>query len=288
MALVERRQLDELLAIFKLEPSLRHVFVEGDFDKAILERFIYEHGRKRTTVYSISLIDIKSEVVRRHGAQNNNRGRVIALAKEFSLYVAPDSVLATCVVDADFDIVMNRVLALPHLLYTDFTSMGLYFVGHDTLSKVFALFVRAPFERDIMRLVYEIAVRAYLFRLAKEQLCPAVPWLTITRSCNFDGDVPRFDPDDFLFRMLVSGGAIQHRDSIIAFVADKERDLSDDPRLKMHEHDLIELLSWYIGKVANTAALHNPAIVERAICTAANFRDLAEYPLFQKILERTA
>jgi len=76
-----RRKLDEIIARYDLNPSFCDVYVEGDSDRGILESFFEDLGNLEVVVYDIDTVEIPSAVLRELGLENNNRGRVIALAR---------------------------------------------------------------------------------------------------------------------------------------------------------------------------------------------------------------
>jgi len=77
----ERRTIDELVTRYMLEPSLRDIYVEGDFDQDIAERCIRHTGQKDRIVYHIETVDISRELLEAEGLTNGNKQRLIALAR---------------------------------------------------------------------------------------------------------------------------------------------------------------------------------------------------------------
>ena len=73
--LAERRKLQELVALYKLHPELRDVYVEGDSDRSFIEWFIGEKGLNRVNIYCIETVEIPQDAVRTANVENNNRGR---------------------------------------------------------------------------------------------------------------------------------------------------------------------------------------------------------------------
>ena len=75
-----RRTLQELHAIHRFNEHLRDVIVEGISDKAIIEWFLEASGKENFEVYEVSSFEVDPQVVLSYGFQDNNRGRVIAIA----------------------------------------------------------------------------------------------------------------------------------------------------------------------------------------------------------------
>jgi hypothetical protein len=96
-----RRQIVDLLARHELEPELDDVYVEGNFDKEILERIFSKRGIENRVVYEIDTIEVPPSLVASHKLSDGNKQRVIALARELSVIEGDCSY--RCLVDRDLD-----------------------------------------------------------------------------------------------------------------------------------------------------------------------------------------
>ncbi len=79
----ERRNIDELVALYSLEETVRDIVVEGSRDKSFISWFIDLNKLENTTIYSIDDINVSNETLDKHGlSRGSNRSRVIATAME--------------------------------------------------------------------------------------------------------------------------------------------------------------------------------------------------------------
>src|SRR5450432_1487323 len=118
-SVLPRRNLRELTAIHKLEPSTHDVVVEGMRDRALIEWFLTENGRKDFVVYEINLFEIAPEWIFARRLEDNNRGRVITMAQILSAEL-PASASLTLIADRDFDFALNIEHVCRLLLLTDY------------------------------------------------------------------------------------------------------------------------------------------------------------------------
>src|SRR5436309_32108 len=123
-ALFPRRTVQELLTLHELNPDLSDVFTEGPSDRGLIRWFLDDLELRSVVVYDISVVDLPPDQLVELGQENNNRGRVIALALLCAMLT--QSQLA-CVIDIDLDLLLGRnVPNTPLLLTTDYSCMEMY------------------------------------------------------------------------------------------------------------------------------------------------------------------
>jgi hypothetical protein len=122
----QRKTIAELLARYRLEPSIRDLFVEGQSDAAVLKRFLRNLRLEDVVVYEISTVEIPPETVLASGQPDGARGRIIHLALEFGKHFAQGSRAVTCVGDRDYDLVLGRRYKSDFLLFLDYSCVEMY------------------------------------------------------------------------------------------------------------------------------------------------------------------
>jgi len=137
-----RRTITEVITRYELEPEIRDLYVEGVNDKACLEWFFKQAERKSVVVLEIDCINIAEDLIWKFQLQSNNRGRVIALSLELEHQLSSKPPYIWCVADTDFDFLLGANHKSKYLLYTDYTSLDIYFFSKDILDKVFNLGLR--------------------------------------------------------------------------------------------------------------------------------------------------
>src|SRR5882724_3058764 len=131
----EKRTLEEVAAIYNLEPQLKDIFVEADSDRFFLEWFLDRKGVFAVTVYAIDLIDIPDEILRKYNLpSHSNRSRVVALSCELATRCL-HSLKVLCVVDRDFEDYAPTVSGGAYLAFTDHNSIDLYAFTPEVITK---------------------------------------------------------------------------------------------------------------------------------------------------------
>ena len=103
---MERRTIPELIARYKLHPTLRDVYVEGPFDKHLLQWFLQESGYDDVTIYVIDTVDVAAPSDGAYG-EDGTRGRVLSLIRVLERELQQDLWCALGIVDSDFDFALG-------------------------------------------------------------------------------------------------------------------------------------------------------------------------------------
>src|SRR5215471_9651273 len=136
---MEQRRVEDLIARYRLEPTLNDLYVEGAADAAVLNWFLSENGAADVGVYPISTVLVPAETIANLGLPNNNKGRVIALASALSPYINNRTGQATCIADRDLDIILERTYDERLLLLTDYTCVEMYLYNTAIMAKFLRL-----------------------------------------------------------------------------------------------------------------------------------------------------
>jgi hypothetical protein len=138
----ERRTIEELIVKYELEPTLRDIYVEGYSDALFFRWFLEKSDASNAVVYEIDSVEVDAQTVIKHKLEVGNRGRLIAFGMEVDRRIAhPHQV--TCIVDRDYDIVLQKEYGAGVLLFTDYTSLELYSFNENTLTKFLRVVARA-------------------------------------------------------------------------------------------------------------------------------------------------
>ena len=118
--------LDDLVTEYTLHGDRKHLYVEGPEDRAVLSWYIEPVANGKANIIEIENVEITAELLNHHGLNGGNKNRVIVLARELNESLPEESTQVLCVVDADFDYILNRVEENRFLAYTDGTSLDMY------------------------------------------------------------------------------------------------------------------------------------------------------------------
>lgn len=276
------RSVSELMLLYQLEPSTRHVFVEGKMDKAIISHFVMDLGLAGDVLRLDEYVDM-SELLATDVPKTGVRARLEMLAHEFdSRFEGSDSGLClTCIIDLD-DGAHDPTDAL---LTTDYADMELYVWEAKRFTKLLQLSLGIDDEATIESLMASATERAMVScrcrRIVHEMQLGARPPTRLTRfACPQSGV---FDVEGYL--RAFGSGVARHAPSIAARVRSEVRDTPpEQARLFMNGHDLIPIVATLLTK---TGRKLTSIQLELLWFTVLVPRDLAqEENLFANLVQR--
>lgn len=269
-----RSTIDELIALYILEPELRDIYVEGSTVKASVDWFLKWLGCKSVTIFEIDSVNIPSSLVSDYALNPGNRDELIVLSEEFKRLLENDAKYLLCIADSDFDFLLGRKYYSRYLIYSEYTSTDLCFCSEDALEKLFILGVRSlPY--NIEKLIdnfAEVLQEVFLIRTANEKMGWCMEWIDFCHCCRTKDNLVIFDSKEFIKRYLSKN---QRRGEIKEFtsVCEELRSIKVETfKHRIRCHDLFNLLGWYISKKVGRGGnkYRDPEVIRTAIVTAAN------------------
>lgn len=284
------RLIEELVALYRLEPTVRDVFVEGAADRSIVAWFLKKEGRPTATVRGIDCIEVPNDLLAKYELNGGNRSRVIALGKELSSRLGQETLQVTAIVDNDFDRLLDADQGCGLILSTDYTCMEMYYLDREIVSKYFRVTLqREEFEADVALARYRDILReVFLIRAANDALGLCLSIIDFDRCLAKDGDGFIFERDKYITNLLTSSDAYPHRQALIDKIDELRGRLSEDIRLSANGHDFIMML-WVDSRTqARRAGLSNEAAVASTLRGMVDIETLRREPLFVSLLRRTS
>jgi hypothetical protein len=284
-----RRTLQELRAIHRLDQTVHDIIVEGISDKTIIDWFLEASRKQNFEVYEVSRFEVDPQLVVSYGLQDNNRGRVIAIAYHLAQSFQ-GNIRVTCIADRDFDLVLDIEIRNRLLLLTDYVCMLMYTFNERTLNKFLRLRVRR-FSKPARRALQDITAMLqslFAIRLANHLLELGLQPVDWRRSCGFGDGRPEFDISDYIARYLNKNRRPAERERFVAKVRECEARGHADPRFQIRGHDFIAVLIWYVSQHPGFRAFARvpEETVEQELLTCLELQDLAQETLFQQLLTR--
>jgi hypothetical protein len=222
----------------------------------------------------------------KRGVENNNRGRVIALAYELDAFVGGRPCL-TAIADADFDIVLKKSYTARCLLLTDYTCMEMYAFSAQVISKYLRVHLRnfPKTAKCVVREIKDALEQLFIIRLVNSTRRLNLESVSWERSLKLVGTGVQLDANDYLVRYLNKNSRSADMSDFLEQIALVKKQLTSDPRNQVQGHDFINLLSWYI---AQHKGFHrpDPEMLERALFTAAADEALKKEGMFSTLLAR--
>jgi hypothetical protein len=244
---IPRRSLEEISLRCQLEPSLKDVFVEGDFDLALLRWFIAStkdlERSEDVNVYKIDDVDLTDEVLERHELKRGNKSEVIALCLEMDRILGSDSLSVTGIVDRDAEEVLGESHNTQSLLRSDDSCIEMCLFRREVIAKATAL-AFPGFKLDysaVVRALSPVLRKLFLYRTAAMQLGWGLRWKKPDSFVVAKKDSITFREADFKRHYLQESGYIGQVDLFDRTVCELEARLSDAMHSHANGHDAIFL-----------------------------------------------
>ncbi|MDV2990023.1 MAG: DUF4435 domain-containing protein [Dehalogenimonas sp.] len=284
-----QRKIDELAELYKRHPDFRDFYVEGLRDREFFRWFFETADIHHVNVYDVGAIDVPPECSREHCQPNNNRGRIAALAKTLEILSGPGTTQATCIIDKDFDSILQIVHEPNILCCTDYACLEMYFVNEKCLDKFCKLFLNtsALTGINILTMLVPILQALFIIRFVNETLDLSLNYMSFERCCAFHPPQITFNECEYIERYLSKNGRLDQKDVFIKMVEESTIKLEREYRNQIHGHDFVNLIAWFLLKNGVERKLCDPGVVERGLIACIEYDSLLAYPLFSYLTKRS-
>lgn len=279
----ERRTIEEVLALYDLEPSLKDIYVEGWRDKCFFEWFLKACDIVDVSVYDIETIDIRNNILAQYGLQaNSQRSRVIALSKKLDSGLCGRTGIM-CIVDRDYDDYVSSSSGGSYLKITDYNSLELYALDNRIITKFFKIVIGCDFVKDTVDTILKICENLYLFRLANIRLGWNMSWINATRVMKIKQAKIVFDDETFIERYLQNNRKWSKKTEYITEVQKLKSIVSNEVRNKIRGHDFTEIFFTFIRRTRQKRKFGNLETFEGSLLACIEKEYLMEHNLFKSI-----
>ena len=270
MSEIPRFTIEDLFNRYDLEPTLNDLYVEGLFDKEIIERVISCGNQPFRAIYEINAIDVPPILVESHSLTDGNKQRVITLARE--LAKLKTQCHYKCLVDRDLDHWFGPLEHTTRLVWTEHTSIELYFLSESFLKDVILITAKCEIPHWDKYFESFIATLKMLFamRLADRSLCYGLRWIDTDKSLESVGSEIIFDYEGYLAKTLILNGKGNNKSTYQNELSRWSGLLLPDPRLCIRGHDLISLISWSVKSFKGQRSFASSAAIERLFVLLAD------------------
>ncbi len=283
-----QRTISEIVAIHRMEPEIRDLFVEGNCDCHLLTWYLREIGKTTVSVTRIDLVEIPDDIVVKHGLNlDSNRAKVLSLAYELHEY-GITVITAGCIVDLDFQpfIPLERVVPLIH--FTDYNSIECYLLSERNLSKFIDLVLKG-FSLNSVRIIDAIsyiAVEIFSIRLTNEYLRWGLPWVNLKGYVKCKKSKITFNKNGYIKAYLSKGRKLHEKEAFLSRLAESQSIISGKSiMVSFRGHDFTYLLYKLISKTKKDHNLANHDALEAALAGCIDLDSLRSEPLFSYIYE---
>lgn len=285
----DKRKVSEIIAMAKLEPSLKSIYVEGLSDYFVINNFLAYSKKEGVGVYLIDDIDFseKYEGLTKEQIsfyQKNNKERVILLSTSLGAEIQEPSVPIICLVDRDWDFLKGNVRKGNYLVYTDFNSMELYLFNIETVDRFLKQGHRITKAKTkvLIESLAEVCRQSFhVHCLTNDEFGAMVgndkdftfDKSSYTCSLNFDS---------FWTKTMMKCNLTAKSDELREIFSDKMA-VECDVRLEIRGHDFIHYLYLCVKKIKS--ALHmDENEFANVFWQYLNMDTIAHEPLFQRVM----
>lgn len=280
-----KKNIDELIALYSLEPTLKDIYVEGTSDKELIEWVLSAHDLQGVGIYLIDIVNVEENVLNHHGLDTgSNRSRVVALSAELAASL-PQTCKVVCIADRDYEDYLPSGINNYFLELTDYNSAELYLLHPSMLHKLFHLVLGGfPLSaEDVMTKAVPILEDLYVIRLANRTLEWRMKWVNFTKHVHFSKGI-FFDRDSFLKAYLLKNKKWSQRSTFETKIEELRTELKTDPRFRVRGHDLMELLHYTVKKLRKRRKFGDVWTFQGAFTGCLELDKLSKEGLFQRLL----
>lgn len=283
------RTYSEIVSMAKLEPGLKNVYVEGLSDKYFLNNFLKHHNVQGIVIYEIDSVDF-SELYKGMSEEdvtrfvNSNKERVILLAKSLEQELNNMQLPTICVVDIDFDIVLNNFRTGRYLSYTDYNSMDMYLYAKDVIES----YLKEGHRISKLKVDNLMSSLANICRIMFHVHCimheNKKKIVENTKDLSFDKTMQSctLDFEKYWRKSLSKSGLTSHSEELSDIFKRRKANQCDE-RMEIRGHDFVSIL-YYCAKQIKSKIKMDDEEFANMFWKYANFDSLAQEPLFQKLM----
>lgn len=283
MAELPRRKLEELVELYRMEPSLRDIYVEGKSDKRLVEFFLDHVGRYPTKVYVIDDLEIGGSFPDHRGRNHGNRSRIAKLADKLEQSLGIGLKIG-CIIDRDFDDYLGEGYRSHYLWRTDYCCIESYLWSNDQLKRWYTFFYRRsqPTLADFIANTEQVLEELFLIRLVREKCAHTVKLVRFSVLLKNHADRLNFDTQEYINRLANTSHGLIKPDFFRKQLEDFRIHLHDDIRYKMHGHDLFLVFAHWTKRLKSSRIIEEDT-ASSAFFSLVDIESLRSKPLFNMI-----
>lgn len=287
MCLFEKRTVDEVISICKLEPSTKNIYVEGISDKLVIDNFLKKQKKSDISVYNIDCIDY-SEVFTGMPPENikvmkeSNKEKVAYLALKVEKEVENCHLLG--IIDRDLDFVNNHVKSGKYLSYTDYNSMEMYLFSYDNIDALLKNSFRITTNVNVdnfMKSIGDVCRVLFYIRAYLESSNGSIVDFKKNLSYDKQDNTCSLDIEKYINKIDQANRMVCSFDGLYKEIQEKLAKSVDDIRLEIKGHDFIKVLYFSICKHKKVSM--DESELANTFWVYLDDRVLVDEPLFQRI-----
>lgn len=286
-----RIELHELEFKYQRHPQLVDIYVEGEFDRDVLNQLFREQGLSAVVgTFTVAEVNVPNEfLTERQLRLGSHKQRLIGVAAvlEKALLGVPSNV--TCLVDADQDRALGSERTTPHLAYTTHTCLEMHCLSSEALHKFLVLGCNLGTEQvpEFLAVAESILPVQFCLRALNEALELAAVTPHFSRGLTERNELSTFSGEKYLTAFVASNELHHRGEQIHAEFIRLTSTLPGDLRDKAHGHDFVNLLFEFVANKARLRLQKNSDIAQyggRLLMTAVDCGRLSADPVFGSLI----
>lgn len=285
---IPKRILSEMMAQYSLEPLLKDIYVEGEFDRDLYRLVLRECQLSDFDVIPIGDVELDPSILDNYGLTDGNRQRVEALAFEFEKELKGIGCAVVCVIDADLDHHLADKRESPFLLRTDYSTADVYLFHRPLIDQILETLVpaakRVGRADSLLNMLADVLPQLFAIRLVVRRLAPKAIWIDAGKKAR-NG---RLEIEQFIEKIIVRA-AIGDRAAFESAIAQELVGLKGiDLRRAIHGDDFVSLLWADIKHDVVLKGIGELFNVKRLLLFGFNINAIKHEPLFGALCKRLA
>lgn len=283
------RKFSEVIAIAKLEPKLKCVYVEGIDDVYLINNFCEKHHADSIGVYGIESVDYSEvygglDVEQVNILKKNNKERVVYLAQILETEITDGIRPIICVVDLDWDNVLENTRKCQYLVYTDYNSMELYLFNKKVIEKFLqqGLRISTVDSDSLMKSIAEVTRQVFHIHCLMHEECKSIlqndkdfKYNKETSSCSLDFDK--------YWQKTISKCCAKGQESELKKKYNTRILQKFDSRMEMRGHDFVHYFYLCVKKMKSHLCMDENEFAH-VFWQYIDLDDLAQEKLFKRII----
>lgn len=276
---IPQRTIEEVKARLFLEKEIKEIYVEGNFDRDILNWILKKLEIDDIRVYPISTINVPAAKLKSLDLTSGNRQRVIAVSRELKDIKKIHSQVIF-LIDADFDYIFDVEEHPEPLKRTSYASLEIILWKKSILEKLLSLTFGkdnyADFIQQIIDTAESISSQVFLFRAAKEKI--GADWKLVELADQIDKN-NNFCFEKFCTKVADKNSArkIMKEDFPGVHSEMLEKAKTVDEKRRIHGHDLINVLAKILkNRGFSQGFLNNHDEFSRILLSNIEWQDIEE------------
>lgn len=278
-----KRTIEELIMLYEFEESITDIYVEGSFDKGLLEWYFETKDSPGVSIYRIDDVEINDFEMKEY-YEKNNRDRILHLVEK--LNETPLVSKYKGIIDKDILAYTRGLPTIRNVEITDYCCMEMYAFCPEMFQKMNKLCFNGKiknvnkFMNDIKHITIKLSALSIFEKRRKFDL----EKLSFEKSICIKNAVITFDFARYLRSVLEKNKLSQKYDEIYEAIVQIEKELSsDDPRNYINGHQMITAIRRILKKLHIINAQTDDEAIRNMFILTLEISLLDKYRLFHEI-----